>query len=1113
MAPINLPWNKHEIALLLAYCIMIYNGAISMKNAISILSKRLRYSMEKMGIKVSETYRNENGIALQIQSMNCCLFGAKKGIKCKTLLFKDIASLYNSDKKVFAELLECAIRKYPFVKLDAICDGTVNVDLVECYLKKMLHDLQNNKRKNIIKKDSMIGSTRKYPIIINSNYRYMDMWDKMLDNIYKFFNQGNNKFPLVLLFNSFRIDLKNINVCNIAELKQLLQETYPSWIFIDYNIIYIDKTPYSDEYANTIIDNHGEDEINEPKKLVEPNEKIDSENVADDYYVIELNSDKNENKKAIDYELSTKIVDYIKEKEIQNIHTIPIVNIYYAFKEDLIWQGIGNVYELKKRLKCTFPNWKFYKFDIMIERSYSNEYDVHYYAISSKRNLNDKESVFSDTDDKNADKVKNYYPKLTNSLKWRIKERVSLTLADQNVVSLENIYIYYKKELNEIGICGYNDLKEMLNVVFPQCKFDKNKLISIEEKQPSKCNDLSENILGYNNILAKTNKFQNLDNHNELKDKIYRFVIEKQQNKAVSISFKTIYLEFKQDLAKKRIYNYISLREKLKEWFKEWSFTSSHIVILKFNHDRIPHVSNDIESNVKRINIVKSKISEDIDKHTIEENEKVCLITKIDKQEDKENQSVSNIKEDATSMLEKVLYTKFAVGYRLGSIIERKKLMRFYKEISGEDLDVIPENIDDLVSKYGIVYNIKVYFPKLMLSDNYRNTLQKYITELFDGGLEYIDYSVILSKFHDEFLDSQIGNKDLLKEYMNYYFPKWIFKKEYVCVDSRVEPNVEEEVIAFVKAQGCPVSESAVKTGLYHISEDKIHQIFSSNTNILISTSRSSERFHIDNFEITDNDLFKIYDILDRAIKEEEYMSWSDLCSYINNNIKSIFSQNLLISEIGIRNALKVILAKRYKFSGNVISFIDRDISVERIVQNYIRNHDIFTINEMLELTSNFGTSLYWDVMLSLAVRINATTFVSKEHISFDIIGIDNLLTDICGEEYIPTESVNEFSAFPKCGYQWNSYLLENYVACYSHKFKIIHNGFHRTMVKGAIVNRKSNILSLSDIILDILIKAPKSYSSDEIIDVLKNDGYIARSRFGSIDQIVERAAIMRQNI
>ncbi len=83
MAPINLPWNKHEIALLLAYCIMIYNGAISMKNAISILSKRLRYSMEKMGIKVSETYRNENGIALQIQSMNCCLFGAKKELSAK----------------------------------------------------------------------------------------------------------------------------------------------------------------------------------------------------------------------------------------------------------------------------------------------------------------------------------------------------------------------------------------------------------------------------------------------------------------------------------------------------------------------------------------------------------------------------------------------------------------------------------------------------------------------------------------------------------------------------------------------------------------------------------------------------------------------------------------------------------------------------------------------------------------------------------------------------------------------------------------------------------------------------------------------------------------------
>lgn len=114
-ATINIPWNEYEAVLLVEACNKVISGEASKSDVIPELSSRLRGRMLSQGVDISETYRNENGIALQLSAMQYIMTNGEIGLPGGSALFSRMASLFTEDRPSFDMKLNLAQKIYPIV--------------------------------------------------------------------------------------------------------------------------------------------------------------------------------------------------------------------------------------------------------------------------------------------------------------------------------------------------------------------------------------------------------------------------------------------------------------------------------------------------------------------------------------------------------------------------------------------------------------------------------------------------------------------------------------------------------------------------------------------------------------------------------------------------------------------------------------------------------------------------------------------------------------------------------------------------------------------------------------------------------------------------------------
>lgn len=114
-ATINIPWNEYEAVLLVEACNKVISGEASKSDVIPELSSRFRGRMLSQGVEISETYRNENGIALQLSAMQYIMTNGEIGLPGGSALFSRMASLFTEDRPSFDMKLNLAQKIYPIV--------------------------------------------------------------------------------------------------------------------------------------------------------------------------------------------------------------------------------------------------------------------------------------------------------------------------------------------------------------------------------------------------------------------------------------------------------------------------------------------------------------------------------------------------------------------------------------------------------------------------------------------------------------------------------------------------------------------------------------------------------------------------------------------------------------------------------------------------------------------------------------------------------------------------------------------------------------------------------------------------------------------------------------
>ena len=104
----RIPWDAEEVAVLVHGYIQLKNSVLFYNEAIKYVSHTLRERALRRGMNVGETFRNENGISMQMTKIEDIFSGGKFRLSPPPQVFFDVVQLYRKDRKAFNELLERA---------------------------------------------------------------------------------------------------------------------------------------------------------------------------------------------------------------------------------------------------------------------------------------------------------------------------------------------------------------------------------------------------------------------------------------------------------------------------------------------------------------------------------------------------------------------------------------------------------------------------------------------------------------------------------------------------------------------------------------------------------------------------------------------------------------------------------------------------------------------------------------------------------------------------------------------------------------------------------------------------------------------------------------------
>lgn len=465
------------------------------------------------------------------------------------------------------------------------------------------------------------------------------------------------------------------------------------------------------------------------------------------------------------------------------------------------------------------------------------------------------------------------------------------------------------------------------------------------------------------------------------------------------------------------------------------------------------------------------------------------------------------------SKIKHILETKFPNGYRLGSRIETKKLIRYYQEEYGYKLKMDMTDIDEDVKACGIVHETRVYLPSLMLSSEDKEKLTSHINNLFNEGKSCIFYSVLFEDFRDSFLDNQIYDENMLKEYLSYNGEgKWFFRSTYFSNERNAETNILADVVEFVKEQGIVVSEDDVVNGLSHLPEQSVRRAFNERETGLISSGRK-QRFHIDNFVVSKEELAIVESIITKAIELYEYISFGELIEDMRTQASSILDNNAIFTEIGIKKVLAIKLANKFAFVNNLISSKDNPISTEDAYRS-LAKRETFTNEDVNKLGYECDSlpNVYIDLLLQYSVRINENEYVSKSKVSFDIEKIDAILSQLITKDYIAINDIETLSVFPDCGYHWTTFLLESYVYNHSKLFKLLHaKYFSQTVSLGGIVRKSSAITDFDTMVANAINDDNVPLKNSDIVDYMYDKIFIAQHRYKDVVKVIDKVRKLKK--
>lgn len=107
--PVRISWDQHEVALLIDAYFRVEKGA-DLHQTATQLSQTLRGIASRSGRSIDDTYRNVNGMVMQLAKVQYLFTDGEKGLSGASAMIRQMVELYRNDQVTYLTILKEAVR-------------------------------------------------------------------------------------------------------------------------------------------------------------------------------------------------------------------------------------------------------------------------------------------------------------------------------------------------------------------------------------------------------------------------------------------------------------------------------------------------------------------------------------------------------------------------------------------------------------------------------------------------------------------------------------------------------------------------------------------------------------------------------------------------------------------------------------------------------------------------------------------------------------------------------------------------------------------------------------------------------------------------------------------
>lgn len=457
-----------------------------------------------------------------------------------------------------------------------------------------------------------------------------------------------------------------------------------------------------------------------------------------------------------------------------------------------------------------------------------------------------------------------------------------------------------------------------------------------------------------------------------------------------------------------------------------------------------------------------------------------------------------------------VLMSRYRNGMQFDSI-DFDNFRDVYFDMWNEKIEFDDEELEKRLRCCGLVYKGRLFPAEGIIDENTKKKLFEYIENNFSHGKKVLYYTVIYADLADTFVYCfNLTDVCMLKAYIKFADDKnrYFFFEDYMSKEENIEINQVQEITDYILSEGKPLSYEEIYAGVSHLSKELVYREIQRNSDFI--RDAKEHYFHEDIFEISDDELNNISEIIKNEIRQNGYAIWANIYKLIEINMPIFIENNLYLSSLGIRNALERLLHEKYNFECSIICDYGKILTMSDVYRLYAEHHPKFTYEDIYCFSKEVDSIIYFPVLYEKVIRVSKNLFVSKDFINLNVETIDAAIETYFSGDYIPIKDIDSFLVFPYEGYEWNEFLLEGYLVSYSKKFMLVNNGFSLKNAAGAVIRRSSSIHSFEDICACALAQNDVELKKDKALDYLVDINFITRKSYKHLESAISQATRMR---